>query len=75
MQIDPAELRLKRLAEYLHALGPRPIFEFCRELAEAHDISADMQRRLERYARLDPAFVQALGGDHYAPPPIYKIQP
>ena len=73
--IDPAELRLKRLAEYLHALGPRPIFEFCRELAEAHDIGADMQRRLEKYARLDPVFVQALGGDCFASPPIYKVEP
>ncbi len=73
--IDPAELRLQRLAETLHALGPRPVFEFCRELAEAHDIVADVQRRLERYARLDPAFVQAHGGDHFAPPPIYEVKP
>ncbi len=41
--IDPAELRLQRLAE-----------------------------RLERYARLDPAFVQALGADPSQPAPIHE---
>ena len=72
--IDTAELRLQRLAETLHALGPRPVFEFCREIAEAHDINADVQRRLERYARLDPAFVQALGRDHLPAPSIHRVQ-
>ena len=48
--VDPAELRLQRLAETLHALGPRPVFEFCWEIGAAHDISADVQQRLERYA-------------------------
>ena len=71
--VDPAELRLQRLAEYLHALGPRPVFEFCRELAEAHDIGADVQRRLERYALLDPAFVEVLGGGHFPAPPIHEV--
>ena len=71
--IDPAELRLQRLAEYLHALGPRPVFEFCREIVEAHDIGADVQRRLERYARLNPVFFQALGGGHFPPDPIHGV--
>ena len=69
----PADLRLQRQAERLHALGPRPIFEFCRELAEAHGIGADMQRRLAKYARLDPAVVRAFGGDHFPPPPIHEV--
>ena len=72
--INPAELRLQRLAEYLHALGPRPVFEFCREIAEAHDIGADVHRRLERYARLDPAVVQVLGGGHFPPVPIHGVR-
>ena len=73
--IDPAELRLQRQAERVHALGPRPFFEFCRELAEAHDIGADMQRRLAKYARLDPALIRALGADHFPPPPLHEVEP
>ncbi len=73
--VPPAELRLQRLAENLHALGPRSVFEFCREIAEAHDIGADVQRRLERYARLNPAFFQALVDDHFPPSPIHRGLP
>ena len=47
--------------------------DWTREQLEAHDIGADMRGRLERYARLDPAFVQALGADHSPPPPIHEV--
>ena len=70
--IPPADLRLQRQAESLHALGPRPIFEFCRELAEAHGIGADIQRRLAKYARLDSAVVRAVGADRF-PPAVFAV--
>ena len=72
--VSPVELRLQRLAERLHALGPRPVFEFCRELAEAYGINADVQRRLERYAGLDPAFILVLGADYSPPPPLHGVE-
>jgi hypothetical protein len=48
--IAPASIaRLRRLAERLHALGPRPLFEFLREIVAG----ADPMARLERYAELE----------------------
>jgi hypothetical protein len=56
-------LRRQRLVERLHRLGPAPLGHFLTEI-EAGAIIAE---HLERYARIDPAFVRALGGDRYAP--------
>lgn len=50
--------RLRFLVARIHALGPRPLAELFTELADG----ADLVLRLERYARLDPAVVAALGG-------------
>ena len=50
------EVRLRRLAGQLHSLGPRPTFEFLREIFKG----ADPLERLERYARLDRACRTAL---------------
>jgi hypothetical protein len=46
-------------------LGPSPLGQFLHEVAVA--TGADVTARLEEYARIDPAFVQALGGDRFAP--------
>jgi hypothetical protein len=59
--------RLRRLADQLHALGPRPIFEYLREIIAGADPAA----RLERYAELDPDVVRALGGDRL--PPAHRV--
>jgi hypothetical protein len=58
-------LRRQRLVEHLHRLGPSPIGHFLREVEVA--TGADVTARLERYAKIDPEFVRALGGDRYAP--------
>jgi hypothetical protein len=55
----PNEARLQCLAGRLHALGPRPTYEFLKEVAAG----ADLLDRLEVYARLDPDFIRAFGGD------------
>jgi hypothetical protein len=49
--------RLRDLAKHLHRLGPRPTFEFLREVAAG----ADLYERLEQYARLDPSICKYLG--------------
>jgi|GEM_PF-3291188 len=56
-------LRRERLVERLHSLGPAPLGHFIREVERG----ASIPDRLERYARIDPAFVRALGGDRFAP--------
>jgi hypothetical protein len=63
MNDAPADLRLRRLAAALHALGPRPLFEFLREV----EAGADVRARLEVYARLPAGFVRANGGDQFPP--------
>jgi hypothetical protein len=59
--------RLRRLADHLHTLGPRPIFEYLREIIAG----ADPVDRLERYAELDPEVIRALGGDRL--PPAHRV--
>jgi hypothetical protein len=58
-----ARLRRQRLVEHLHRLGPAPLGHFLREVENGASISD----HLERYAKIDPAFVRALGGERYAP--------
>jgi hypothetical protein len=58
-----ARLRRQRLVEHLDMLGPKPIDHFLREVENG----ASIPDHLERYAKIDPEFVRALGGDRYAP--------
>jgi hypothetical protein len=58
-------VRLQFLAGRLHALGPRPLYEFLKELVERDRI--DLVARLERYARLDPSALEAIGGCEFPP--------
>jgi hypothetical protein len=59
----PADLRLRRLASALHELGPRPLFEFLREI----EGGADIRTSLETYAALPANFIRANGGDKFLP--------
>jgi hypothetical protein len=47
----PTDARLRCLAQRLHRLGERPLFEFLLEL----DAGADIWPRLEAYAALAPS--------------------
>jgi hypothetical protein len=62
--------RRTRLVERVHRLVPRVTFELLDEIACHHGLDADLDRRLERYARLDPEILRALGGDRFARSPI-----
>jgi hypothetical protein len=73
MTVHPAEsmrrLRRQRLVEHLHRLGPAPLGHFLREVENG----ASVTDHLERYSRIDPEFVRALGGDRY-PPVLYALR-
>jgi hypothetical protein len=62
---DAKDVRLRRLATQIHALGPRPLYEFLAEL----DAGADLWTRLEAYAALERycGFIAALDGDRMPP--------
>jgi hypothetical protein len=71
---EQAQRRLcrQRQVERLHALGARVVFELLDELDRHHRLGDDLDRRLDRYASLDPALVAAVGADRF-PHPALRI--
>ena len=66
--------RLQRLIGHLHSLGPRPFGEFLAEILSAWPVPVgDVLERLERYGRLDPDIVQALGADRFPAMPLHEV--
>ena len=67
--------RLPGLVGHLHALGVKPVAELLIEHvgtdAQARD---DLIILLEKYGRLDPTIVQAIGADTF-PPSIFAVGP
>jgi hypothetical protein len=57
----------QRRVERLHRLGPRAVFELLAELDAEHGLGADLDDRLDAYARLSPEIVRAVGGGGFAP--------
>jgi hypothetical protein len=51
-------LRRQCLVSHLHRLGPSPLGHFLREIENG----ASIADHLNRYSRIDPDFVRALGG-------------
>ena len=58
--------RLQYLANRIHKLGPRPLYQLLHELASGADLSSV----LERYARIEllAGFIAQLNGDQLPPP-------
>ena len=65
-----ARLRRQRHVEQLHRLGARVLFELVDELDRHHGLADDLDRRLERYAALDPEVLRALGADRLPVSPV-----
>ncbi len=53
-------VRITHQVQRLHALGPRPLYEFLQELAADPFVRDDLDLLLPRYCRLDPDNVDAL---------------
>jgi hypothetical protein len=62
------KVRLQYLARRLHGLGPKPLYYFLSEVERGFDL----RTHLECYAKIDPEFVRALGGDKF-PPPFLQV--
>jgi hypothetical protein len=71
-----SDLVFSRRVERLHRLGPRPLGEILIELIArwGEPLRADLDQRLDRYLRLDPAVVHALGGDQFPAPPLHAVE-
>lgn len=72
-QAAERRLRRQRQIERLHHLGVRAVFELFDELARHHGIGDDIDRRLARYAALDPAVLAVVGGDRFAAAPLRAV--
>jgi hypothetical protein len=68
-----ADLRFRRQVEHLHRLGRRPTAEFLAELGANYLIRQPIEQLLDRYSRLDPAAVRAVGADKFAAAPIHLV--
>ena len=55
----------ERQIQRIHTLGPRVVFELIDELDRHHSLGEDLDRRLARYAALDPEVLRAVGGDRF----------
>jgi hypothetical protein len=69
--IAGADLPFRRAVERLHRRGPRVLAEFLDELGRERLIRFPIEQKLERYARLAPATLRALGGDRF---PNFQIR-
>jgi hypothetical protein len=66
-------LRRQRHVEQICRI-PRLVYELLDEIGRHHGIADDIDRRLERYARLDPPVLAAVGGDRFPPSPIRALK-
>lgn len=68
-----AHLHFRRNVERVHGLGARAVAELLAEVGAERSIQHLIDRKVERYADLDPDVIQALGGDQFASTPLTVI--
>ena len=69
-----ADLRYRRQVIRLHNQGPRILAEFLAEIAAERNIRVVVERKLDRFAELDPAALDATGGNHFPPKPLHELR-
>ena len=68
------DVRYHMLVTRLHALGPRPTGELLLEVIGVNDqLRDDVFALLERYTRLSPEEVRAVGADVFPPVPLHAV--
>ena len=68
-----AHLPIQRKVERLHNLGVRALAEFLGELGAERGIMTIIDRKLARYAELEPEALEVTGGNDFSPIPIHKV--
>ena len=69
-----ADLKFRRQVIRLHRQGPRVLGEYLAEIAAERGIRVLVERKIDKYAELDPETVQATKGDTFSPIPIHEVQ-
>lgn len=67
------EVRLRRLIQHFHRLGPAPLGHFLQEMIDEFDLAAPVAAKLELYGRIDAEFIKINCGDQFAPPPLHIV--
>jgi hypothetical protein len=68
-----ADRQFRHAVERLHRLRPRPLYELLLQLGADQLIRAEIKRRVERYAALDPEILRATGGDQFPAVPLLLV--
>ncbi len=68
-----SNLKFRRRVQQVHQLGDRVLGEFLAEIGAERGIQTVIDKKLERYAELDPEAIEATGGDKFWPVPIHEV--
>ena len=69
-----ADLAFRRKVERLHGLGPRVVGELLAEIGAERGIRVIVERKIDKYAELEPETLQATGGDRFWPVPVREVR-
>ena len=67
-------LRRQRHVDGICRIGPRVVFELIDELDRHYGLGDDLDRRLARYAAIEPGVLRAIGGDRFPPRPLREVR-
>lgn len=68
-----ADLWFRRQIENLHRLGPRAVGELLAEIGAERSIQTVIDKKLDRYAQLDPEALEAAGAGGFWQPPLHVV--
>ena len=69
-----ADLQRRRHVQQVHRLGNRVFGELLAEIGAERGITTIIDQKLERYAELEPAAIEATGGNDFPPVPIHEVR-
>ena len=69
-----ADLRRQRNVRKLHRLGPRVLDALLVEIGAERGITTIVERKIERYAGLDPEALKVTGADEFWPVSIREVR-
>ena len=70
-----ADLRFRRKVQRFHRLGDRVLGEFLAEIGAERSIMTAIDRKLARYAEIEPEAIEAAGGGGFWPLSLRVVRP
>lgn len=68
-----ADLRFRHQVLRLHRLGPRVTAELLAEIGAERSITTIIDRKLARYAEIEPETLEVTAGDGFWPAPLREV--